>query len=417
MRIYVYVESFPNTFKPYYDVQLADLVRAGHDVRVFAGSALHGDFSAEMRELGFPARTSYYAPDEFRGLPRFVPAIAAAVLRNPLKRVAIARRAIERHRTFSGRVVGAGRMMGLPLDPPDLCFVHGTGPMALLKSLRELYPGVPVALYYHGGKPEEAVPQDSRIADIFREADIVFTNTNASRMEAIGRGAVADCVHVLPVGLDLALYVPSTPRSYRIGGVLRLLSVGRLTNGKGLEFAIRAIAKVAAARDGRVDYTIVGRGPIRKDLQLLIEELQLGGKIHLVGALPNHDVRELMGRTDILLLPSIATKTWAETQAVVVQEALLMGSMVVVASTGGVPESIPPEFKSYMVPPSDADAIANAILAIDRCSDAELAKFGSDGRAWVAGHYDITVTNGRLLNEVESMRRSHAADAPLTGAR
>src|SRR5690606_17896531 len=42
LRIYVFVESYPNPYKPYYDHQFADLLRKGHDLTIFAAGAESG---------------------------------------------------------------------------------------------------------------------------------------------------------------------------------------------------------------------------------------------------------------------------------------------------------------------------------------------------------------------------------------
>jgi colanic acid/amylovoran biosynthesis glycosyltransferase len=59
---------------------------------------------------------------------------------------------------------------------------------------------------------------------------------------------------------------------------------------KGIEYAIRAIAKLAHVNQN-IEYNIIGDGPLKEDFQKLIDELNVS---HLVKLLAGNSNRKLL---------------------------------------------------------------------------------------------------------------------------
>ena len=114
-------------------------------------------------------------------------------------------------------------------------------------------------MYFHGGEVG-GVKRVTRDAELFNQMQAVFSNTNFSKNQAISRGCPPERAVVMPVGFDLEDYPAEKPKSYHIGGTLRLISIGRLSEEKGLVFALDAISELIAEGYKRIHYTIVGRG-------------------------------------------------------------------------------------------------------------------------------------------------------------
>ncbi len=88
---------------------------------------------------------------------------------------------------------------------------------------------------------------------------------------------------VLPSGIDCTKFTPAERVGGRRDNQFRLVTIGRLVEKKGIEYALRAIARLADAHpDIEVRYTIVGDGPLCEPLQRLIEELRIS---HVVSML------------------------------------------------------------------------------------------------------------------------------------
>jgi len=419
MRIHAFVQHYPSPYKPYYDAQFADLLRKGHALAIFATADLDRVHSAKVQEYGLARRTSY-VPGTLRELPRHLPRLAGAAAGLGAAAPARVRRVLGRAAGGKAGLLAASRALALGRGEPDLCLVHGLGTASLFPWLRLAFPGVPVALYYHGGEVPLAPQVAADVAaDAFGAADIVFTNTAFSRRQAIERGCAPERVAVLPVGFALEDYVPARPRAYRPGGRLRLVSAGRVSEEKGFLHALEALRRVVEQGETRVSYSIAGDGYQRPRLAAFVREHGLAPYVELTGVLPHPALIDRLGHADALLLPSVPLGNWAETQACAVQEGLLMGALAVTTRMGGVPESIPPEMRRFAVAPGDPAALARVILELTTMSEGEMRRLAERGSRFVAERYDIRQLNDELLERTLATRPGAALrpePAPLRSA-
>ena len=153
---------------------------------------------------------------------------------------------------------------------------------------------------------------------------------------------------------------------------LLLASVGRLTEQKGFEFLIRASQKVVA-RFPNVKLVIVGEGPLRSHLQQLTERLGLRDHVLFAGFRSDMNVT---AACDIFVCSSL----W-EGGPLTVCEALALGRPVVSTHVGIVPELLLDQSAGLVVPPSDPDALANAVSTVVRMDASGRAEMGARGRA------------------------------------
>jgi glycosyltransferase involved in cell wall biosynthesis len=130
-----------------------------------------------------------------------------------------------------------------------------------------------------------------------------------------------------------------------------LVFVGRLTRQKALETALRAVARVDAAR-----LVVVGDGPERAALERLAGELELDGRVAFVGARPRKEALQLLAGAEGALLSS----DWENLPHAAV-EALAVGTPVVSTAVGGVPEVVRDGENGLLVPPGSPEALADAV--------------------------------------------------------
>ncbi|KAA9106486.1 glycosyltransferase family 4 protein [Microbacterium rhizomatis] len=110
-------------------------------------------------------------------------------------------------------------------------------------------------------------------------------------------------------------------------GPVRLLHVGRTVRTKGLRDTIRAMARV---RDLDVVLDVLGDGNDRDACSALIEELGLGDRVVLHGAVPRAAVDEFYRAADVFVFPS-----YREPGGSVVLEAMSFGLPLIVVDRGG----------------------------------------------------------------------------------
>jgi UDP-glucose:(heptosyl)LPS alpha-1,3-glucosyltransferase len=161
----------------------------------------------------------------------------------------------------------------------------------------------------------------------------------------------AERIHVIHNGVDVERFRLSAPR--KDDSKFVLLFVGSGFERKGLQFCIRALAKLPE----NVELQVVGKGSIAV-YQRLAEKLGVEARVIFKG--PIYDVEKIYPNADVLVHPAIY-----EPFGNVVLEAMACGIPVVAASFVGASEIIVPEKNGMVVQdPADIDELAKAIGAL-----------------------------------------------------
>lgn len=187
-----------------------------------------------------------------------------------------------------------------------------------------------------------------------RSAAIVVSSPEMIRYSPV-LAEYRDKCHVIPFGIPLDQFTKCDPVSVReireTYGDRLILSAGRLVYYKGFEYLIRAMANV------RGKLVIVGKGPLRPQLEELIAQAGVADKVTLLGNVP--DLVPYYHASDIFALPSIAR---SEAFGIVQIEAMAAGIPVVNTNLEtGVPYVSLHGQTGLTVPPSDEGALASAL--------------------------------------------------------
>lgn len=167
---------------------------------------------------------------------------------------------------------------------------------------------------------------------------------------------------VIGSGIDLRQFARPTD-ARRKGEVWELITVARLVEFKGLEYAIKAVAELTS-RGRRVRLTIVGEGPLRRDLEALSRELGVTDSVALVGAMAHDKIPQLLWRSDLFLISSIIdSKGRTEGFGAVILEAMAAGLPVTASAVGGITDIVDGK-NGVLVPEKDPIAIADAVESI-----------------------------------------------------
>lgn len=158
------------------------------------------------------------------------------------------------------------------------------------------------------------------------------------------------------------------PRTHLVG------AAGRLSPEKGFDVLVSAAERVLREQPS-VGFVLFGEGPERVRLQKQINAAGLGQSFVLAGL--RADLDRFLPHLDLLVLPS-----YTEGMPNVVLEGFAAGVPVVGTAVGGTPEIIEDGVSGYLVPPGNADTMAERILeAFDNID--ELPEMGRQGRLCV----------------------------------
>ena len=158
-------------------------------------------------------------------------------------------------------------------------------------------------------------------------------------------------------GIDPQLFKPQ-PRADELrrslaGDGALIFYAGRLVRWKGVQYLIRALAKLSARRDATL--VIAGAGEFRTTLEQLARELDLSARVRFVGYVPAPDLPRYYAASDIVTVASYANETFSISSL----EAMACERPVVGSNFGGIPEVVTNGESGLLARPEDADDFAN----------------------------------------------------------
>jgi glycosyltransferase involved in cell wall biosynthesis len=150
-------------------------------------------------------------------------------------------------------------------------------------------------------------------------------------------------VYVLPNGINPREWKSQQARAGR--DPLRVTTVMRFTKRKKPDAVIRAIPKInALLPDGvRPLFTLVGDGPERARVEREVKRLGVESQVELTGFRPRHEIREILARSSLFILP-----TSKEALSIATLEARCCGLPVVAMNHGGVGDLITNGKEGYL---------------------------------------------------------------------
>jgi glycosyltransferase involved in cell wall biosynthesis len=251
--------------------------------------------------------------------------------------------------------------------------------------------GVPVVSTKHNDDPFRRGQFRHVERLLTRRAARVIAISGALRRFCVEEvGLPAEKVAVVHYGLD-ALPVPwgdgpevPLPEDARV-----LLCVSRLAEQKGVDVAVRALAQVRAV-EPRAVLVVLGEGPERARLA--------GDGVFLPGR--GGDVASWYRRAELLVHPA----RW-EGFGLALLEAMLAAKPVVATRVSAAPEIVLDGETGLLVPPDDAPALAEALLAL-LADPARAAAMGEAGLARARGEFSVA----RMAERTAAVYASSSAE-------
>ena len=248
--------------------------------------------------------------------------------------------------------------------------------------------GLPVVRSRH-----VSIPISRRGALVYRLAHRVVTSGEAVRAIVVGAGIPAGRVASIPPGVDTRRFhagVSGATVREELGLGRAVPVVGLVANVRGskghnvlLEAAPAVLRAVPDAR-----FLIVGDGVGFEEVRRRVREAGLERAVRMTGF--RRDIPEVMAALDVLVLPSIKSEATSQ----VIPQALAVGTPVVASTVGGSPELVRDGQTGRLVPPGDAPALAEAIVALLRDPAAARA-MARAGQAMVQARYTLEATMER----------------------
>lgn len=170
-----------------------------------------------------------------------------------------------------------------------------------------------------------------------------------------------DKSHVVRCGMDLSNFTLKTPEQQTPHNPPQILAVGRFVEKKGFIYLIEAMHLLQQSGFA-AQLTLIGGGPLESELKQKATELQLSEHVHFAGPKSIAEVHQAMGNSDLVIVPSVTSKSGEqEGLPVVIMEAMATGVPVIASEHSGIPEIVQPGVTGTLTPEKSPKAIAQAI--------------------------------------------------------
>jgi len=397
MKIAFIVYEFPKLSESFIVNQITGLLDLGHDVRIFAyHNPQEPEINADVLEYHLADRTCYISNIPVNKTIRRLKTlllIGPNLLKAPVRLSKALKILLTRPEGFSYNLLYYA--FAFLRKEFDIIHCH-FGPAGNIGSfLKQAGFGAKLIATFHGYDVTKYIAQyDPDVyRPLFSNGDLFTYNSEATKAKILALGCPPDRMVKLPMGIHLDKII-FAERKISPNDQINILSVGRLTEMKGREYAIKAVAKIAK-KFTRVNYNIVGDGPLRESLQKLINDLDAAGAINLLGWVSSEKLDSLYKSSHIFLHPSVkASDGNMEGQGVVLLEAMAYGLPVVATSHGAFPETVG-DAAGFLAGERDSDALAERLEHLIT-NPHTWPQLGKSGREHVQQHYGIKSLNQKL---------------------
>jgi glycosyltransferase involved in cell wall biosynthesis len=257
---------------------------------------------------------------------------------------------------------------------PDVIYAHGTALCGYLALKVKANQEVPFVTVDHSFE---------EIADCDR-----FPNRRDHLREvaAESSASLADCRRIADdigrllltpraVALNTAADLPpdDLPDRSSAGEEIVVFSAASFTARKGIPTLVRAFARATRETPNAV-LRIAGDGPMRAEVESVIQDAGVSSRVKLLGYLPHRELLAQMSNCDVFALIG-----WDEPCATVYMEALAAGKPIVCCEDGGITDVLEHERQGLTVTPRDVDAAATALARLIGSEDLR-RRLGEEGR-------------------------------------
>lgn len=229
---------------------------------------------------------------------------------------------------------------------------------------------------------------------LFSTGDLFLPISERWRNRLVELGCNEKQILVHRMGVDCDRFAFS-PRKRNPNGSITVVTIARLVEKKGVEYGIKAIAKIVKNHK-KLQYIIIGGGPLLKSMRRLIRSLRVEDTVKLLGRKRQQEVIEILNKSHILIAPSVTGRDGnQEGIPVSLMEAMATGMPVVSTQYSGINELVENGVTGFLVPERDIDSLVNRTSYLIAHPDICL-QMGLAARAHIVKYFNIHKLNNRL---------------------
>lgn len=277
------------------------------------------------------------------------------------------------------------------------------GPDGVLAAATSRRLSVPLVTTFYGYDMSQLPREESwrrAYRELFAVGAAFLVEGNHMKSALVDLGCPEEKVRLQHIGVDMSRYDPSARRA---DPEPRLLFCGRLTEKKGLRYAIEALAVVADSVP-TVELRVVGDGEEMAAMRRLAKERGVADKVAFLGRRSRSQFAEELGAAALLLQPSVtAANGDSEGGApTVIIEAQAASVPVVATRHADIPEVVVDGETGILADERDVRGLADGVLGL--LGDPRAAReMGRRGRHHVERSYSTDSTTRTLEDTYSSL--------------
>ena len=160
-----------------------------------------------------------------------------------------------------------------------------------------------------------------------------------------------------------------------------ILSVSSLVLKKGIDIVVKILPELITKYPNLI-YIIIGDGPEKENLKMLVNKLNLGKNVKFLGYKVGTELANFYNICDIFILMSRDLKYAIESFGIAYIEASYFGKPVIGGKSGGTADSILDNITGYRIEPTNTKEIVKKLFLLIK-NDNLRKKLGKNGKKWV----------------------------------
>ena len=406
MKLTFFTMRFPVASETFVLNQVTHFIDAGYEVEII--SVFPGDLvnrHAAFDEYGLAAKTHYLLPEEkisiVDKLNQRIRLVLPKVTRPSLLRSLNVRRyGAQSSKLLLPSIVANAKQT----FTADVFLVHFGYAGALANKLRELgvLKGKQATVFHGADISRRHILEEHKLdyVNLFRQSELMLPISHLWENKLIEMGCPPEKIHVTRMGIEPEKFNFQPRQAFQTP--LRIVSVARLTEKKGLDVAVKASA-ILKQRGGQFQYTIIGNGDQDEMMRDFIAREGMEDCVSMPGFKPQEEIRRALSEADIFLLPSkTAADGDMEGIPVALMEAMAVGLPVVSTFHSGIPELIENNVSGWLVEEDDPEALAETLLKLSQ-GEVDVAPVVAAARHKVETEFNQHIAYGELAQILERL--------------
>ena len=224
------------------------------------------------------------------------------------------------------------------------------------------------------------------------------------KQRLLNAGVRKDKIHIVCNGIDLRPFDNASPAFRKISSQAVVGLVGRLATEKGIDIFLRAAVRVLNELPS-TKFVVVGDGPDRSQLELLIDELGIRNNVTMLGR--RDDMPAVYASLDLLV-----SSSRHEGLPIAILEGMASRLPIIATAVGAVPTVVLDGHTGVIVPPENVDSLASRIVELLNNAP-ERNRLGTAARNLIEEEFSAERMTADYLHVYEKAIETKKQPAPI----